>query len=91
MKVGSRGSSFRVGQGNRARRIVLRFSLTPALSRWERGNRSQSHDNSLDWICGTRFGDLGEQRLLFPLPEGEGQGEGKALFQKSVQTTHLPL
>ena len=47
------------------------FPLTPALSPRERENSSQSVG---DTATGTVHG---EQPLLFPLPAGEGQGEGE--------------
>ncbi len=53
------------------------FPLTPALSRRERENCSQSHGGSSNRVCVTVIGKNGEPRMLFPLPEGEGQGEGK--------------
>src|SRR5439155_6214641 len=50
---------------------LLRSPLTPALSRGEREKRSPfgEESNPLD---GSRW-----VRRLFPLPPGEGQGEGK--------------
>ena len=54
------------------------LSLTPALSRWERENPSRS---SLMADTGVR-GEISSQsvtvRSLFPLPAGEGQGEGES-------------
>jgi hypothetical protein len=56
---------------------MRRLSLTPALSRWEREKRPQR-------LLETTFvsGSIGSLKtirvkLLFPLPAGEGQGEGE--------------
>lgn len=49
----------------------------PALSRWEKENRSQSAVNSCDGISRRRIGDLQNIRLLFPLPAGEGRRKGE--------------
>jgi hypothetical protein len=51
--------------------------LTPALSRWERENRIQSHNKSCGWICQAVFRKTNARHLLFPPLRGEGQGEGK--------------
>jgi len=37
----------------------VRFSLTPALSRWERENRVQAHKNSHTGVCRKVVGNLG--------------------------------
>jgi hypothetical protein len=42
----------------------------------ERVNRSPSHETTCDWVCRTISGTKRTIRLLFPLPGGEGQGEG---------------
>ncbi len=62
---------------NEFQKVTGWLSLTPALSRWERGNRSPSPNQSA-----TGFGSLthrfyGAVQRLFPLPAGEGQGEGE--------------
>ena len=60
------------------------FTLTPALSLRERENRSPAHVMSCD--C-EKHGDLTaneSRRLLFPLPAGEGQGEGELPDQKAT-------
>ena len=54
------------------------FSLTPALSRWERGNGFQRLGKSTAGFCSTALEFYGCSQRLFPLPRGEGQGEGKA-------------
>jgi NADH-quinone oxidoreductase subunit M len=46
-------------------------SLTPALSRWERENRTQR------WNKFAAPGNLPSREMLSPLPAGEGQGEGE--------------
>ena len=61
-----------------ARQIHDPFPLTPALSLWERENRSPSHSNTCDWICGADIRKTRRTQSLFPLPQGEGQGEGEA-------------
>jgi len=53
------------------------FPLTPALSLGERENRSPSLARTCVWIGGTRFRISRKLRRLFPLREGEDQGEGK--------------
>jgi hypothetical protein len=61
------------------------FTLTPALSLRERENCPQSFTMSCG---GERLGDLRVAwggRMLFPLPAGEGQGEGECNNQKPVQ------
>jgi len=42
----------------------------------ERENLSPSHTMSCDWICRMVTRHEQDARLLFPLPGGEGQGEG---------------
>src|SRR5665647_1649816 len=54
-----------------------RFPLTPALSRRERGNRFPPCKTGCDWTAWRGVGRTGGVRRLFPLPVGEGQGEGK--------------
>ena len=54
-----------------------RFSLTPALSRWEREDLIQSLKQSSDWMLPNAHPGKWNTRLLFPLPAGEGQGEGE--------------
>jgi hypothetical protein len=60
------------------------FTITPALSRRERENRPPGFLN-----CGClsllgRIRSSCECRLLFPLPAGEGKGEGERLEQKAT-------
>jgi len=57
---------------HRTHEVVRRLSLTPALSRWERGNHSPSL--AMSW---TRDGREISKKLVacnscFPLPAGEG-------------------
>ncbi len=54
------------------------FPLTPALSRGERENRSQFSGETTPDFCSTDFQENESPQRLSPLPEGEGQGEGKA-------------
>jgi len=54
------------------------FSLTPALSRWERGNPSPSRLEICNWICRAVVRKTACVQRLFPLPQGEGKGEGEA-------------
>jgi hypothetical protein len=53
------------------------FSLTPALSRWEREKRSQLLGVATTVNCSTAHGLYRLFQRLFPLPAGEGQGEGE--------------
>ena len=60
------------------------FPLTPALSLGERENRFPSHKCRRFWICEAVFRTTANRRRLFPLPKGEGQGEGKSNAQTFV-------
>jgi len=53
------------------------FSLTPALSRCEREHRSLILPRTEDGDSRTTAGKHEDTRLLFPPPQGEGQGEGE--------------
>jgi hypothetical protein len=53
------------------------FSLTPALSRRERENRFQSQGKSKTGFCSIFRKFYKHAQRLFPLPTGEGQGEGR--------------
>ena len=53
------------------------FPLTPALSPWERVKRSQLLSEARAGFCSTTFVIYKNVQRLFPLPEGEGRGEGK--------------
>jgi hypothetical protein len=60
----------------------LTLSLTPALSRWEREKRSQ-----LFGMATAEFSTMTDEfyehtQRLFPLPAGEGQGEGERSILK---------
>ena len=59
-----------------ANSIFGTFSLTPALSRWERENYFPSPGMIGRWICRTVIEKTTDTQRLFPLPQGEGQGEG---------------
>jgi len=53
------------------------FPLTPALSLGERENLAPSHEMSRDWIRAVSSQANQNVQSLFPLPKGEGQGEGE--------------
>jgi hypothetical protein len=53
------------------------FSLTPALSRWEREKLFPRSEKMPRWIREGSARISGECESLFPLPAGEGQGEGE--------------
>ena len=50
--------------------ILPRLSLTPALSRWERGNRSPTLRETEHGDSRVTFEKPASVRLLFPLPAG---------------------
>jgi len=54
------------------------FSLTPALSRWERENCLQSQGKSTTGFCSKAHKFYKYDQRLFLLPWGEGQDEGEA-------------
>ena len=71
-----------------------RLSLTPALSRWERENRSQSllQIEAADDSRGSQ--SPADERLPSPLPAGEGQGENSpkgSCFEPRNHTDNLLL
>jgi len=53
------------------------FPLTPTLSQGERENRSPAHGKSGRGRYSTHPEQSERARMLFPLPAGEGQGEGE--------------
>jgi hypothetical protein len=57
--------------GGRGVRQHQPLSLTPALSRWERGKVSQHSERP------NRPGRSPSRDAILPLPEGEGRGEGE--------------
>jgi len=66
-------------------------SLTPALSRWERENRSLLQWQMTPGDCTpTHENPLGVHPL-FPLPVGEGQGEGELIVCAPSLAKHLAL
>ena len=77
------------GRNERLRRVrplrtdCISFPLTPALSLGEREARSPSLQNTRDWICPTSAEQIRNAEFVFPLPEGEGQGEGKRDVRKT--------
>jgi tricorn protease len=58
------------------KKSAVALALTPALSPGERGNRSPSPPLTSDGESSRDSGTPARQRLLFPLPGGEGRGEG---------------
>jgi lysophospholipase L1-like esterase len=62
------------------------FPLTPALSLGERGKRSQLVGVAAAGFCSVDIRIAESEQRLFPLPGGEGQGEGKA---RAVTMRHL--
>ena len=56
------------------------FTLTPALSLGERENRPPSLGYTRDGVCKASVRQTRARGQLFPLPEGEGQEEGKRRF-----------
>ncbi|MDD5140074.1 MAG: hypothetical protein PHY43_07455 [Verrucomicrobiales bacterium] len=57
--------------------------LTPALSLGERENHLPSLAMLCDWIYPARIEKKSESRMLFPLPKGEGKGEGESVVGSS--------
>jgi hypothetical protein len=64
---------------NRGMGYIL-FPLTPALSLGERKNRPPFRVHNQDRVCQASVRKTHSWQMLFPLPEGEGQGEGKRRF-----------
>jgi hypothetical protein len=59
------------------------FSLTPALSRWERENRSQLFGKATAVSCSVTHAFYKFSHRLFLLPAGEGQDEGENVHVKT--------
>jgi hypothetical protein len=57
--------------------MTTRFPLTPALSLGERENCFQPYVKPTTGFCSPTFKFYEINQRLFPLPKGEGQGEGK--------------
>src|SRR5437867_1683940 len=71
------------------RELFGRPSLTLTLFRWEKENRSPTSVKSGVDDCSMVSGESKKMQLLFPLPAGEGQGEGERsanLTRKSTNT-----
>ena len=64
------------------------FPLTPALSLGERENRALALGHTRGGFCQASVGTIRGWRRLFPLPKGEGQGEGKRWFD-SHRVSHI--
>src|SRR5213082_114629 len=63
---------------------TITFPLTPALSLRERENPPLAIGTTHCGVCSTHLANNRTCRRLFPLPVGEGQGEGNRLaFQHS--------
>jgi hypothetical protein len=58
--------------------INILFPLTPALSLGERGKRPQILGKAATEFCSVAFQFYENAQRLFPLPAGEGQGEGES-------------
>ena len=59
------------------------YLLTLTISLGKRRARSQSLQHPRDWICPTSVERIRKGGYAFPLPKGEGQGEGKQDAKKS--------
>jgi hypothetical protein len=60
------------------------FSLTPALSRWERGDHFQSIAKRATVSGSVTNRKAYNAQLLFPLPQGEGQGEREPFLRPVI-------
>ena len=68
------------------------LSLTPALSRWERENYFQRLGKTASDFCLMTFGFYRHGQRLFPLPAGEGKGEGERREQlELISNNQKPL
>src|SRR5207247_10347314 len=65
------------------------FPLTPALPLGERENRALALGHTRGGFCQASVGTIRGWRRLFPLPEGEGKGEGKRRFDSRGQADSL--
>ena len=67
------------------------FLLTPALSLGERGNRSQFSGKATAENGSVTTEIYQHSQRLFPLPAGEGQGEGDRSVQPAVGLNEKPI
>jgi len=56
--------------------VLPPFTVAPALSQWERENRSQPHDKSKRGDCRRIIEQAQSKHPPFPLPQGEGESCG---------------
>ena len=75
-------------QANETICLIARFSLTPALSRWERESPSPAYRVSCDCVGGTTVLKSKTVRWPFPLPAGEGKGEGEWFEDQTCNVTN---
>ena len=73
--------SRRVGTCQRGSHSERHFPLTPTLSLGERENAPLAFSTTQRGVCPTNFPNNRTCRRLFPLPVGEGQGEGNEALQ----------
>jgi prepilin-type N-terminal cleavage/methylation domain-containing protein/prepilin-type processing-associated H-X9-DG protein len=87
LPCGSRSASELLEPGQRETSCSVSdavFSLTPALSRWERAKRVQRLPRKDAPALARRW------RWLLPFPAGEGRGEGGISFQSAARTFRRP-
>src|SRR6266705_1423709 len=69
--------------------ILTKEPLTPALSRWEREKLFPHRASSMQLDSPDDQSRYNDSPPLFPLPEGEGQGEGKRVSTLDIR--HSPF
>jgi hypothetical protein len=67
--------------------VAVVFSLTPALSRWERGNRSPlvRKSKAASWPTANGFSGSGQRLFLLPAGEGQDEGENTAVIPGQIK------
>ena len=68
----------------RTQQNLQALSLTPALSRWERGRRQAA------FVCGEPFEQFERTTSFLPLPAGEGWGEGERVRPAADSRANTP-